>query len=268
MPLIALNRIEKTELFDLFFQLKKQSEVHPKAKEEIMTAIRCLKAIHSNAIEDRSIDRVFLQILLHNAGIANKADISAKYQHAQMEILGQQKMLIELEKKAYAGEDMSISMLLAMHRTVFQESWPDRAGVFRTHEVQISAMQHRPPHASKISETLHQQFANINAELVALKTVSAENFWDIFSLSARLHYLVAGVHPFEDGNGRVARASGDYIYLRFGMFFDVITTDYRDKYLDALEESDFMDVTPLANFLQYSYLETLKRISTFFHLLS
>ncbi len=154
-----------------------------------------------------------------------------------------------------------------MHRTLFHSSWPDRAGVFRNHEVQISAMQHLPPHASKISETLYQQFASINADLAILRHVTLDNFWDVFMLSARLHYLVAGVHPFEDGNGRVARASGDYVYLRLGMFFDVIMTDYRDKYLDALEESDFMDVTPLANFLQYSYFETLKRISTFFHLI-
>ena len=41
-------------------------------------------------------------------------------------------------------------------------------------------------------------------------------------------------------------------------------TDYRDYYLDSLEESSLLDSKPLTNFLEYSYLETLERISGFF----
>ena len=50
------------------------------------------------------------------------------------------------------------------------------------------------------------------------------------------------------------------------MYYDVIMTDYRDEYMDALEESDLTDTTPLYRFLEFSYLETLQRVSTFFRL--
>ena len=67
MPYQILNHTERQKLRDLYFQAHALGLEHSYARQEIMTALRCLKAIHSNAIEDRSIDRVFLQVLLHDA---------------------------------------------------------------------------------------------------------------------------------------------------------------------------------------------------------
>ena len=54
--------------------------------------------------------------------------------------------------------------------------------------------------------------------------------------------------------------------LRFDMYHDVIMTEYRNNYLDALDECGFVDTIPLYRFLEFSYLETLERISTFYKL--
>ena len=70
-----------------------------------------------------------------------------------------------------------------------------------------------------------------------------------------------------DGNGRIARAVGDYVMLVNGLYYDVIMTDYRDAYLDAMEECRMGDTSPLTHFLEYSYLETLERISGFFQII-
>ena len=67
MPILVLNHAERQRLEELYFEAHALGAQYPYAREEIMTAIRCLKAVHSNAIEDKSIDRVFLQILLHDA---------------------------------------------------------------------------------------------------------------------------------------------------------------------------------------------------------
>ena len=45
-------------------------------------------------------------------------------------------------------------------------------------------------------------------------------------------------------------------------------TDYKDNYLDSLEECSLLDTKPLSNFLEYSYQETLKRISGFFRMVA
>jgi Fic family protein len=264
MPILVLNYTERTRLRDLYFRTEALGREYPDAREEIMTAIRCLKAVNSNAIEDPSIDPVFLQILLHNAGVRDKGRISQTYEHAYRTLAGQQEMLKYLEQQALVKEPLSISLLLGMHRLVFSEAWVQGAGMFRESDVSIFRVRHDPPPASHIQELLHQRFAGINAELDKIEKVRPENFERVLQLSATTHYLVAAVHPFDDGNGRMARALGDYVFLRFGMYYDVIMKDYRNNYLDALEECSFTDAKPLRWFLEFSYLETLERVSTFY----
>ena len=175
-------------------------------------------------------------------------------------------MLRWLERNAAEGQEFSLSLLLEMHRIIFKKSRPDSAGKFRQEDVRIKGMAHRPPHHSKIQELLYQQFGGINQRLSNVGPITRTSFFEILRLSAEVHCLVASVHPFEDGNGRIARAAGDYVMLTRGFYYDVIMTEYRDMYLDALEESTILDSVPLLRFLEYSYLETLKRIAGFFEL--
>ena len=259
MSYIVLTTRERADLIEMFFEF-------PHAREEAFTALRCLKAVHSNAIEDKRVDRIFLQVLLHNAGIPDKSLISTHYNNASSELRGQEAMLRWLEKKAREREEFSLSLLLEMHKLVFKESGPGFAGSFRQDDVRIKGMAHRPPHHSHVQELLFQQLAGINERLFSIGTVTEENFSDVLRLSAEAHYLVASVHPFADGNGRIARAAGDYAMLVHGFYYDVIMTEYRDVYLDALEECSLTDPTPLLQFIEYSYLETLRRIAGFFRL--
>jgi Fic family protein len=263
----ALNHTDRQWLRDLYFQADSLGLKHPHARQEIMIALRCLKAIHSNAIEDRSIDRVFLQVLLHDAGIADRFRISSRYEHAYRIIKGQQSMLDDIEQRALVQEPLSISMLLGLHRRLFGRAWPEGAGQFRQSDVSISGVRHDPPASSHVQGLLHQRFAGINEELDKIKAITPDTFDRVLQLSADTHYLVAAVHPFEDGNGRVARALGDYVFLRFGMYYDVIMTDYRSDYLDSLDECNLTDSSPLFHFLEFSYLETLERITTFYKLI-
>jgi hypothetical protein len=56
--------------------------------------------------------------------------------------------------------------------------------------------------------------------------------------AAWAHYAFVAVHPFADGNGRVARALASvYLYRRPGVPL-VIFADQKDSYLDGLEEAD------------------------------
>ncbi len=268
MSLIILTQKEKNRLVEMFLHLKELGERYPMAREEAMTALRCLKAIHSNAIEDKRVDRIFLQLLLHKAGVKDKSGISQEYKKASDELIGQDRMLKWLESEAKKKTEISISLLLEMHRLMCGKSWPEGAGQFRQTEVRIQLMSHRPPHYSDIAQIFQQQFAVINEQLFAHKTVSIDNFFEILELSAKVHYLVANVHPFEDGNGRIARGMGDYVMLIHGMYYDVIMTDYKNYYLDSMEECSLMNSKPLSNFLEYSYLETLERISGFFKLVN
>lgn len=266
MPTLSLTRSETDSLITLFFRLKGLGEKHPAARQEVMAALRALKGVHSSAIEDKSIDRIFLQLLLHGAGIPDKTAISPAYHKASLELRGLNSLLLWLEQQAPAGAPLSISLLLQAHRLIFAESWPDIAGRFRDGEVAISGMSHTPPHQLQIQPLLHQHLGSISQRLDALGPLTPANLLESIRLSAETHYLVAHVHPFQDGNGRLARAMGDFVMLRRGMYYDVIMTDYRDAYLCALEDCELSDTALLYQFLLYSYQETLCRVSTFFNL--
>src|SRR5262249_14130750 len=50
-----------------------------------------------------------------------------------------------------------------------------------------------------------------------------------------LHHRFAQIHPFQDGNGRVARALASLVLLRAKWFPLVIHRDIREDYIKALE---------------------------------
>jgi len=59
------------------------------------------------------------------------------------------------------------------------------------------------------------------------------------------HHRFAQIHPFQDGNGRVARALATLILIRAGWFPLVVTRDDRERYIDALERADQGALLPL-----------------------
>jgi len=56
--------------------------------------------------------------------------------------------------------------------------------------------------------------------------------------AAWLHHRFTQIHPFQDGNGRIARALASLAFLRAGWFPLVITEADKTRYLAALEEAD------------------------------
>jgi hypothetical protein len=63
--------------------------------------------------------------------------------------------------------------------------------------------------------------------------------------SAWLHHRFAQIHPFADGNGRVARALASLVFIRAEWFPVVVRRDERARYIEALEKADAGDLRPL-----------------------
>ncbi len=65
--------------------------------------------------------------------------------------------------------------------------------------------------------------------------------------AAWLHHRFAQIHPFQDGNGRVARALAVAVFLKAGHLALVVRDEHRDRYLGALEAADAGDLKPLVD---------------------
>ena len=95
-----------------------------------------------------------------------------------------------------------------------------------------------PEHVASEMDNLVKMHGEHNAKGIAPEISAA---W--------LHHRFTQIHPFQDGNGRVARCLATIIFLRAGGF-PVIIRDIngnREKYLDALESADRGDLQPLVS---------------------
>jgi len=75
--------------------------------------------------------------------------------------------------------------------------------------------------------------------------------------AAWLHHRFTQVHPFEDGNGRVARALASLVLLRAKLFPFIVEREDYGKYLDALEAADQGDLQSLVTMIAQQQQQTL-----------
>lgn len=63
--------------------------------------------------------------------------------------------------------------------------------------------------------------------------------------AAWLHHRFALIHPFQDGNGRVARCLASFVLIRSGWFPLVVRRADRPAYIESLRAADAGDLRPL-----------------------
>lgn len=81
---------------------------------------------------------------------------------------------------------------------------------------------------------------------------------DAILAAAAAHTWFVTVHPFVDGNGRVARLLMNLVLMRYGYPIAVITREDRLRYYDALEASQASDISPFVSLLIECLEESLE----------
>lgn len=77
--------------------------------------------------------------------------------------------------------------------------------------------------------------------------------------SAWLHHRFTQIHPFQDGNGRVARCLASLVFIQASWFPLVLTRDDRAVYIAALEEADQGNLSGLINLFAKSQKQAFLR---------
>lgn len=141
-----------------------------------------------------------------------------------------------------------------IHAFVLRGIDDGNAGKYRDVDVEISGSAFRPPGPVQVAMQM-EEFAQW------LGGVSApEEPGDVEGLivAAAAHTWLVNVHPFVDGNGRVARLLMNLILMRFGFPIAIITREDRLRYYDALEESQTSDLSSFLFLVAESIEESME----------
>lgn len=174
---------------------------------------------NSNSIEGVTLSRGETELAIRGITVHGKSitDVLAAQNHPHA--IGLVKELA-LGSKKLAEQDM-----LDIHRAIMS-GIISTAGEYRRHDVHIVGASFTPPPPYQIQEEMKQLVEFINENTAELRPVE---------LAAHAHYYLAWIHPFDDGNGRMARLLMNLILLRNRYPFAVIKKVDRKKYLDALD---------------------------------
>lgn len=125
------------------------------------------------------------------------------------------------EKEGLAEED-----ILNLHRLFYQQIDAEKAGHYRNVKVYISGSRYAVAAVSKIPTEMQK--------LVKWYNANEKNLHPI-ELAATLHQRFVFIHPFVDGNGRVARLLMNLALLRNGFTIAIIPAILRHEYIYSLE---------------------------------
>jgi len=105
------------------------------------------------------------------------------------------------ENSLSAGDILSIENIKVVHNSIFEKK-PYHAGSFRNANVNIG-----------VDYTLIEKELNETFDLY--KNYIANNKYNEDEIAIRLHHRLILVHPFVDGNGRLARLIADILITIF-----------------------------------------------------
>ena len=75
------------------------------------------------------------------------------------------------------------------------------------------------------------------------------------------HYALVNVHPFADGNGRVARALASAFFYRAASIPLVVFADHRELYLETLRAADEGNASPMIAFIRDRGLDAMLQVT-------
>jgi cell filamentation protein len=157
---------------------------------------------------------------------------------------------LQAEKLIYtdigAAEAVSISRFLELHRVALGRLY-EWAGRWRSHSVRIGA--HIPPAYHSLSQHMGEFVFELNTRIVDIQDED-----ELAQELARMHHRLVWIHPFTNGNGRMARILTNWIAARFGYapiaLYSRNAGLIRQTYIQALRYADAHDLTSLTSLIR------------------
>ena len=217
---------------------------------------------HSTAIEGSTVTEIENQ-LLFDEGIAAKG-CSMQEQLMNLDL---KKAYEESIRLAKAGKDLSIDMLKGLSAIVMkntgstyntlQGSFDSSKGDLRLVNVTAGAGGRSYMNFLKVPTRLADFCTIMNKRRKSL--YGTEDMIAQYLLSFDAHYELVTIHPWVDGNGRMARLIMNHLQLEYGLVPTKVNKDDKADYIQALVDSREQDSTePFREFMLWEHIKNLQ----------
>lgn len=245
-----LKRVQ--EIAEKVSSLREKGSLSPEFLGRLRRFFRIKNIYHSNAIEGNELDvgetRLVVEQGLTLTGKSLKDQSEAKNLSAALGFLEE---LAKTDSTPFTEAD-----LRQLHQLVLKDIGnPDDAGGYRTVPVEISGSDYKPPGPESVLSEM-QEFCGWLAK-ASVPGGKWQNS-DGILVAAAAHTWFVRIHPFIDGNGRVARLLLNLILMRYGYPIAIITREDRNRYYDSLEISQASDLTGVASLIAECVEESLE----------
>lgn len=200
-----------------------------------------VRTIHGTTrIEGNTLSDVQVEALLRGEGTARSSDREAR------EIIGTREALTLVDRLAPEDVPLDEAIIRELNRRVLWNQSPLlTAGEYRRGESRVvdaaGDLMFRAPPSGDVPELMRELAAWI---------VRSDEHQEPAVLAGLAHLELVAIHPFNDGNGRTARAISRLILARSGLAFGgLVSLDAqldldRARYFAAIRESVGPDYTP------------------------
>lgn len=204
----------------------------------------------SNALEGNTLTESETKVLLEDG-----LTIGGKPLRYTFEAIGHAKaydfMFTLLKNKTITEKDV-----LTMHQMFYERIENDYAGKYRDMDVFISGSKYPVTETKCIQTEMDELFQWI---------ATARDKFHPVAFAAQLHKKLVFIHPFKDGNGRIARLLMNTALIQDEYLFAVIPPALRHEYIELLEKAH-RDDKPFEQFIAERVIESQKEIMRLLHI--
>lgn len=190
---------------------------------------------NSNAIEGNTLSLQETEVVV-NEGIT----IGGKTVNEHFEAINHKKGIEYVKKIVEKKINISEEVIRELHRIILTSIDDLEAGNYRKHNVRIVGARHIPPQSIKIP--------GLMADFIEWY-LNNEYSISIPQMAAELHYRFVMIHPFIDGNGRVARLVMNLFLMRNGFPPAIILKVDRKRYYRVLNQANMGNLEPYNDFV-------------------
>ena len=236
MDKLLLQKIEEKKK-----RLDKQRPLPQDALQNLLEDIRLRHTYHSDAIEGNTLTLQETKLVLEE-GITIGGKPLKDHMEARNDAEAFDLMMDLINSKKELSQEIIQQLHECMTKGILQ-----CPGQYRTGDVRVTGTDVRPPSYLKVISLMDNYIKNIK-----------EGKQHPLQKAAYIHHELVRIHPFYDGNGRVARLLINFYLMTEGYHIIIVKKEDRKKYYQALHKADHGDLSELILFIMKAVHESLQ----------